>query len=40
MPSGRDNFRRNRVAPLGDSILPSGETADKIPVSLPQKSTR
>jgi hypothetical protein len=40
MPSGRDNFRRNRVAPLGDTILPSASMADKIPASLPQKSTR
>ena len=40
MPSGRDNFRRNRVAPLGDSILPSASMADKIPASSPQKRTR
>jgi hypothetical protein len=31
MPSGRDNFRRNRVAPLGDSILPFASTAAKFP---------
>jgi hypothetical protein len=29
MPSGRDNFRRNRVAPLGDCILPFASTAAK-----------
>src|SRR6202451_2473455 len=31
MPSGRDNFRRNRVAPLGDAILPVASTAAKFP---------
>src|SRR6202046_1279915 len=29
MPSGRDNFRRNRVAPLGDSILQFASKAAK-----------
>jgi hypothetical protein len=29
MPSGRDNFRRNRVAPLGESILPFASKAAK-----------
>src|SRR5271155_784699 len=31
MPSGRDNFRRNRVAPLGDSILPFARMGAKFP---------
>src|SRR6202167_2527937 len=31
MPSGRDNFRRNRVAPLGDSILPFARMSAKFP---------
>lgn len=31
MPSGRDNFRRNRVAPLGDCILPFASMAAKFP---------
>ena len=31
MPSGRDNFRRNRVAPLGESILPFARMSAKFP---------
>src|SRR6202050_3429675 len=31
MPSGRDNFRRNRVAPLGASILPCARMSAKFP---------
>jgi hypothetical protein len=31
MPSGRDSFRRNRVAPLETSILPSAANGGQIP---------
>ena len=37
MPSGRDNFRRNRVAPLGDSILPFAGMAAKL---VPRGTTK
>jgi len=33
MPSGRDSFRRNRVAPIGPSILPRPARATRHPPS-------
>jgi hypothetical protein len=34
MPSGRDNFRRNRVAPLGDYSLTFTHEAAKSTIAL------